>query len=690
MTVDDAIDQIMDHVQAGRLDQAEHVCQQVLQAVPDEHRALRLAGAICHKTGRSAEAEPLLRRAVELNPNNVEYRENLCVVLLALRRWDDAVSTARGIVDTTPHYAPAWNSLGLAFKEQRKFDEAEAAYRQALQVNPHFPQALNNLANLLRTLGRLDEAESICRSTLQAMPTFAEMEVNLGATLHEGQKYEEAIAAFSRALQLKPTLAQAAFNRGASEEAIGLLSDAEASYRLALDLQPSMGIARNNLGVVYKLQGRLSAASDCFRQCLDQKPDYMVAHTNVLLTMQCLSGVEPAAILAEHREWNARHAEPFKSECPTRLKVRNSGSPLRVGFVSPDLGTHPVGRFLIAPFEKLDTSRIETVCYSDRQYPDGVTARFESAATLWRETRRLTDAQLAARIREDEIDVLIDLTGHTGHHRLLVFARKPAPVQASWIGYPGTTGLEAIDWLIADPVLIPTDSERDYSENIARLPHCHICIEPPSFAPDITAPPCSTGSPATFASFNKLDKTTPEVLSAWAAILKQVPGSRLVMRNKGLDDLTTADRFRSAFVEEGIEAARIELHGWTSHASLLEHLLDVDIALDTFPFSGGATSADALWMGVPVITLTGKTFAARQTASMLTAIGMTDTIATSIDDYIAVAVALAGHPERIAEIRSTLRPAFRDSPLFDANGFAADFTELVCSLCRESPDQVKR
>lgn len=715
MTPDETMHLAFDLFQSGRHSEAETLCRSILAADPAEHRALRILGAVCYRRREFDQAEQFLRQAARLNPNSIEYLDNLCAVLNGAGKSAEAEAIARHVLQLAPTYVPASLALGTALKEQNRLQEAETAFRDALRGDPTSMNGLNNLANVLRMRGQANQGAAIARQALTLYPQTAELWLNLGAALHDQQRHEEAIPAFQRALQLRPDLALAAFNCGVAQEALDRLSEAEASYRQALAIQPGLLIALNNLGVVLKSQGRLEEALECFEQALAQRPDYMIAQTNILLTLQCLPDVAPETLLEAHRDWDHRHALPFHSDWSFPRRPRPdlqtpdwsssaatttdstatsaeeheaaavpgsaaSARPLRVGLVSPDLGKHPVGRFLIAAFEKLDPAQIETVCYSHRRHPDEITARFQQAAQLWRDTRWMSDEQLAGRIREDRIDVLIDLTGHTGQHRLQVFARRPAPVQATWIGYAGTTGLTAMDWLIADPHLLPVEHEPYYSERIIRLPHGHFCVEPPAFAPDCVEPPCRRTGRITFGSFNKPDKTTKPVIDTWAAILLAVPDARLILRNRGLDDPAVAGRFRHAFQQQGVSPERIEIYGWTSHADLLKQWNEVDIALDTFPFSGGATSIDALWMGVPIVTLPGATFASRQTFSLLRNIGEDRTIASSLEDFIERAVQLAESPALLSELRATLRERFRSSPLCDADSFAQNLTRVLKQL----------
>lgn len=691
MTVGDVFNQAFDHFEAGRFRDAESACRLILQSAPDEHRVIRLLGAVCFRNDRLAEGEQHFRRAIELAPDVIEYRDNLCSVLTGLRRWSDVEDEARGLISFAPQDPRGHNRLGCSLKETGRHDQAEEALRVALTLAPNSIQIHNNLANVVRLAGRPAESEQLCRTAIAIAPIEPVSHLNLGAALHSQQRFESAVAAFDHALVLRPDLAEAAFNRGASLELLDRFTEAEASYRLALELQPDMLTALNNLGVVLKLQGRLEEAMACFRQALEQDVAYMIARTNLLTAMQCAPEFGPEEVTEAHREWDLRHAADVRREMCEPIHAASSDASrnrLRVGFVSPDFGIHPVGRFLIPVFEKLDPKRIETFCYSDRVVSDAITDRFRSAASVWRETRFLTDTRLAEMIQADGIDVLIDLAGHTGHHRLLVFARRPAPVQATWIGYPGTTGLQEMDRIIADPFLIPAGSESHYTEQVARLPNCHICVAPDDSVPDIINAPLLRNGFVTFGSFNKLDKTTDEVIRTWSRILKAVPDSRLVLRNRGLSDSVVAARLMRLFAENSIAAERISLHGWTSHAELLERWSEVDIGLDTFPFSGGSTSIDALWMGVPVITLVGKTFASRQTGAFLNVVGHAELITDSQESYVKTAVELASSTQRIVELRGSLREKLRTSPLCDAAGLADSLADLLSEIRHTSGNQI--
>jgi len=379
-----------------------------------------------------------------------------------------------------------------------------------------------------------------------------------------------------------------------------------------------------------------------------------------------------AAHTAYGRQWATLRAGWPKHENSRELERR-----LRLGFVSPDLGRHPVGCFLLPVLENLDASQCQVHCYSDRETADEVTARLRAATAVWRDTAALSHTALANQILTDQIDVLFDLAGHTSRNRLPMFARRPAPVQISWLGYVGTTGLDAMDYLLADRYHVPAAVEKYYVERVLRLPDSYACFAPPTETPLPGPLPASQSGRLTFASFNNPDKITRSVVALWAEILRRLPQSRLMLRYIGLDRPGTRAPLDQAFAEHGVAAERVDCFGASPHGDLLAAYQQVDVALDPFPYSGGLTTCEALWMGVPVVTCPGATFAGRHALSYLSTVGLTETIAADHAQYVALATALATDLPRLATLRSTLRDRVAASPLCDGPQFAQNFTNLL-------------
>jgi predicted O-linked N-acetylglucosamine transferase (SPINDLY family) len=401
------------------------------------------------------------------------------------------------------------------------------------------------------------------------------------------------------------------------------------------------------------------------------------------LALQYCTGVTPAALAEAHAEFDRRHAAPFRGTFRRLDDVHDRHGRLRLGFVSPDLAQHPVGCFLVRVLENLSREQHETTCYSDRTVKDALTHRLQAAATQWRDVFGMNDDRLAEQIRADGIDILFDLAGHTGHNRLLVFARKPAPIQVTWAGYVGTTGLKAMDYLLADHYEVPPGAERHYQEQVLRMPEGYVCYDPPIDAPPVATLPALDRGAATLGCFNNPAKVTLQAIEVWAEILRQLPGARLVLKYKGWDNGSVARRFTEMFVAQGIDPGRLELLGASPHAELLAEYNRIDLALDPFPYSGGLTTCEALWMGVPVVTCPGETFAGRHSLSHLTNVGLTETIAGDLDEYVKLAVALAGDLPRLAMLRAGLRERMAASPLCDGKRFANNLVSILHDVWKQ-------
>jgi predicted O-linked N-acetylglucosamine transferase (SPINDLY family) len=649
-TISQALAMAIRHYQAGRLQAAEQIGRRILQAEPDQADAIHLLGVIAHRAGEYEVAVRYMQQAIALRGDVADFHCNLAGAYYALRRIPETIACCRRALELEPNFAQAHYNLGNALKDQRKLDEAVACFRRALQVRPDDFRALNNLGVALKDLGHLDEAVACYRQVLQLRRNDVEPHNNLGIALGEQGRLEQAIACYRRALELDP-------------------ADAEVHY---------------NLGSACKDQGRLDEALACYRRALELKPDYPEVHSSLLAALQYCPGVTPAGLAEAHAEFDRRYAAPLGGPVAPRASARALPGRLRVGFVSRDLGRHPVGYFLVRALENLDPAEQETICYSDRIGADDLTRRFQAAATEWRDVNALSDQRLAEQIRADAVDVLFDLAGHTAHNRLLTFARKPAPIQVTWAGYVGTTGLKAMDYILADRHEIPPESEAYYCEKVLRMPDGYVCFEPPDDAPPVGPLPATAAGHVTFGCFNNPAKITPQVVEVWARILRRLPRARLVLKFKGWDDRGVARRFADLFAAGAIDPGRLEFLGWSSRAELLDEYNRVDLALDSFPYCGGLTTCEALWMGVPVVTCPMQTFASRHSLSHLCSVGLTQTIAHDLDQYVELAVSLAADLPRLAELRAGLRQQMAASPLCDGKRFAAHLTAILHDLWRRS------
>jgi predicted O-linked N-acetylglucosamine transferase (SPINDLY family) len=705
------------HHQAGRLPAAEQLYRQILAVEPKHAGAWHLLGVIAHQVGNHVLAVQCIEHAISLDDGEATFHSNLGEAYRALRKtpeaiacyqralrlkpdmagihynlgnaWKDcgqlaeAITSYRRAVQLNPNYAEAHNNLGNALREQAQTAEAIGCFQRALQAKPDFAEAHSNLGLALQAEGRLDEAIARFHRAIELNPDAAEACSNLGNALREQGQAAAAIACFQRALQIKPEFAEAHFNLGYALQDQEQLTAAAECCRRAVQLKPDYAEAHNNLGVILKDQGRLAEAIAALRQAAELKPEYASAQSNLLLTMQYRDGVTLQELADAHQEFERRLAAPLRSLWPAHNNDRDPARPLRLGFLSPDLRRHPVAYFLIQVLEHLDRRQFDVVCYCDRKKYDELTARFQAAAGQWRVVAGESDERLAETIRADRIDILFDMAGHTAHARPLVFARRPAPIQIGWIGYEGTTGLAAVDYLLADRHLIPPESEPYYRERVLRMPEGYVCYDPPAAAPPVGPLPALGRGYATFGSFNNLAKITPEVVARWAAILGRLPQSRLLMKYRGLGDASVAQRYRDLFAEGGVAAERLDLQPPAAYADYLATYQQVDVALDPFPFTGGATTCESLWMGVPVITCPGETFASRHTLSHLANAGLTETVAGNLDQYAELAISWASDWPRLAALRARLREQMAGSPLCDGQRCADHLGSLLRDVWRQ-------
>ena len=714
--IDETFSSAVRHHQAGRLPAAEQLYRQILAAEPKHAGAWHLLGVVAHQVGNHEVAIQCIEHAISLNESDATFHSNLGEAYRALRKtpqaiacyqralqlkpdlagihynlgnaWKDqgqlleAIACYRRAVQLKPDYVEAHNNLGNALKEQQQTAEAIACFQRVLRIRPDFADAHSNLGLALQAEGRVAEAIACFQRAIELKPDSAEACSNLGNALREQGQAAEAIACFQQALRWKPDFAEAHFNLGYALQDQGRLTAAVACCRRAVQLKPDYAEAHNNLGVILKDQGQLTEAIACFQRSMQLKPEYTSAESNFLLTLQYRSGVTLRELAEAHQQFQRRHAAALRSAWPTHDNDRDPERRLRLGFLSPDFRRHPVGYFLIQVLEHLDRKECDPVCYCDRKTHDELTARFVSAASTWNVVVGQSNERLAQQIRADRIDILFDMAGHTAHARPLVFARKPAPIQIGWIGYEGTTGLEATDYLLADRYVIPPESEPYYQERVLRMPGGYVCYDPPAAAPSVGPLPALAHGYVTFCSFNNLAKITPEVVATWAKILRRMPKSRLLMMYRGLGDEDVAARYRALFADAGVAAPQLELRPPTSFAEYLATYQQVDVALDPFPFTGGATTCESLWMGVPVITCPGETFAGRHTLSHLAGAGLTETIAGNLEEYVDLAVSWASDLPRLAALRARLRQQMAASPLCDGQRCADQLTALLRDVWR--------
>ncbi|WP_240766770.1 tetratricopeptide repeat protein [Paraburkholderia flava] len=573
---------------------------------------------------------------------------------------------------------------GLAHQHAGRFAEAAAIYREILRAQPNHADALHLLGLVAYHEGRLEEAVEWIMRAIGVSPN-AMFYGNLGNALGGLDRHAAAAECYRQALALKPDYVHAHNNLGNTLRAQGQYDAAVQSFRRVIELQPDYAQAYNNLANALVDLGDLDGAIAYYRKTIELQPDFAEPHSNLLFILSYREATSSAEYLDEALRFGDRVAalaQPF-TDWPAFTETTEANAntrPLRVGFVSGDLKTHPVGHFLESILAHLDPRRIAAIAYPTRRDEDELTVRIKPCFAAWTSLAGLTDEAAARRIRDDRIDVLVDLSGHTVHNRLPVFAWRPAPVQVSWLGYFASTGLRAIDYVLADRHVVPDSEETQFVERIWRLPDSYLCFTPPVQQADIGPLPMQTNGTVTFGCFNHLMKMNDTVVDAWARILHAVPGSRLFLKAKQLDNALARETTLQRFATLGIDNSRLTLEGRSPRGEYLDSYNRVDIALSPFPYPGGTVSVEGLWMGVPVLCRRGDRFLSHLCESLLQSAGLEDWIATDTDDYIAKAIAFAANPSRLMTLRKNLRTQIAASPLCDAPRFAkhleAAFTEM--------------
>ena len=627
-----------------------------------------------HRGGSHAEAEKRLNRLRAAFPDHPDVCHLLGVVRLALNRPKDALAplqAARTLAERDrPDILPAvLAALGSALRRAGRLDEAVAELLSAVSLSPENADVRFNLGNALAGTRRLPEAIAAFTAARRLAPNDADIAFALGETLAQGDDTDGAWAAYQAALALDPDHAPALATLGGLCLARQDFSAARTALDRSIALDPGLAVAHVNRGLLFVLLGDADRAILATSRALDLKPALPIGQSNLIYQMHNSARRSAAEILAQARNWNAVHAAPLAARVEPHVNSRDPDKPLKVGYVGGDFRSHPVGWFTLALFAHHDPARVEPFVYMTTSRIDGLSDKLRAAIRHWRNAAGMDDAALARAIRADGIDILVDVAGHTAENRLLAFAEKPAPVQAVGVGLVGTTGMEAIDYVIADRFEIPPGFERFYSEAVVRLPGDYICYAPPD-APGVTPPPARAQGHATFGCFNNLSKATPEAVALWSRVLKAVPDSRMFLKTFAFADAPTRARYLGLFAEQGIGAERLILEGPSPHAELLAAYGRVDVTLDPLPYTGGLTTLESLWMGVPVVTLPGETFAARHSTSHLYNAGLPELVARDADEYVAIAARLAGDPGALAALRAGLRGRLAASPICDGAAYA--------------------
>ena len=645
--------------ESGDLGAAGKIYAGMLIRDPRDADALHLTGLIAHQRGEHDRALQLIQQAIAQRPSAPRFHFNLGNALVGLDKPREAAGSFQRAADLDPAHAASWFNLGAARARLNEHAKATAALRCAFALAPELPGLRQALAQALTNAAGSGE--------LPALANGEAARLLIDHWQHAGDPVEARLL-LAFALQEDRQWTHAATH-----------------YQALIAASPGLEAAHNNLANCYNRLGRMGEASDQYREVLRLSPNNALAASGIVSCFNYDIEATPDRVFREHLQWAKRFA-PAPAGRIEHLNSRAPGRRLRLAYVSPDLRRHPVTTMFAPVIERHDRSRFEITCYYNFPTEDVVTQRIRAAADHWEDIHRWNDDALARHIREHEIDILVDLAGHTSYGRLRAYAGRPAPVQISWLGYFTTTGMTQLDAFITDPYSSPPGQEVWFSEKLVRLPDTRFTLEPHAFYPVPGPPRRRKPGAVSFGCLNNLAKLNARVLAAWSDILGNLPESTLLVQAIALEDAPNREAFLIRCEQAGIARQRIELRPWIPLEESARTYHDIDIALDPFPFCGGMTSFDALWMAVPVVTLAGQLLAGRQTASMLANVGLADLIADDVDSYVALAVSLARDIARLDHLRASLRTTFAASPLCDHDKFTRALEHAYHDLWQQWAD----
>ncbi|MCP4329590.1 MAG: tetratricopeptide repeat protein [Alphaproteobacteria bacterium] len=666
-----ALGEAVDLQNAGRLTDAERLLRRILQLDPDNTDAWLNMGNLLNHQGKLEDASAAFRKVVARNPDNAQGHLNLGACLDNSGRREDAIVCYRRALSIRPDYTIALANLGKALCEKGDFRQAMTELERAVELTPDYAKAHLHLGRAQKMLGNAKAAIAAFTKADALVSDSVVTLMELAGAQRQGGKADEAVATLGRVLELEPDLPEAFLSLGNAFSEKGETGSAISAFRRAIVIRPSYAEAHNNLGNALQDHGRLDDAIECYKMALRQNPGFVMAHSNLLLCQQYNPEITPETQYRAHIEFDRRFVRSLAREILPHANSLDPNRPIRVGYLSGGFRRHPVGFMITPSLRHGDAAQYQTYCYSTSPRVDAVTGDIKKYCKGWRSLTGVDDRAAAAMIRRDGIDILVDLAGHGSGARLMVLARKPAPVQVKWIGgLFNTTGLSTIDYLITDWVQSPEGFDKHFVEELVRLPDGYVCFDPPGYAPDVGPLPAARNGYVTFGCFNNLAKVTPQVIALWSRIMRAVPGSRIILKTKSLKERPVRDRFMRKFADHGITPDRVDLRPPSPHHLLLDTYNEIDIALDPFPYTGGLTTCEAMWMGTPVLTMPGETLAARHAATHLSNVGLSDWIVGSEEHYFAAAVRRSADLPALARLRRDLRQTVARSPLVDGPKFA--------------------
>ncbi len=642
------IAQALQYQKIGNLKAAKAVFSDVLKRDPENAEALYHLARLHDHLGNDALAVKLLVRAVKSNPSAHTYHYDLADILFRQRNYEDSIRHLRESIRLKPDNAVTHNSLGYALMQTGQRSQARSSFENAIRCKPGYADPHHNLGVERMAAGDLTGALAPILEAIRIQPGSANFYCSLGGLYLQMRRTHDAVQAAGMAVRLQPNNAKFHNNLAKLMLPLGERTGAMHHYEEALRINPADAASRSGL---------------------------------ILATLY--STDDPAVLHAQSEKWEQNHGMPLRSFIKSHNNSRDVTRRLRIGYVSGDFRNHAAARWIEPLLAESRHTDFEVFCYSNSLDSDAVTSRLKLYADEWIECAALSDDALIERIRRDGVDILVDLSSHTDGNRLLVFACQPAPVQISWFGMPVTTGLKSIQYRFTDAIMDPpVESDVHYSEKLVRLSRFYAAFRPDPLAPAVGEGACSRNGFITFVSLNTLAKITPAVLQLWAELLVALPSARLLLQAEGLETQEIAEPVRQVFVQRGITPERLTLRGWQGVNDYLHVGQDADIALDPFPFNGGVTTCHTLWMGLPVVTLSGRSAASRAGASILSALGLADLVAPDANAYKSIALRLAEDRVRLANLRASMRSRMENSGLLDGASLAREVQDAYRMMWR--------
>ena len=671
-----------------KLDEAATSYRKALAIHPNYSKAYYNLGNLQIELSYLDEAIVNYRKALEIDSNNSEIHFNLGNALKGQNNIDEAIKSFQEALSIQPLFIEAYNNLGMSLHALERYDEAVEIYQMAISINPDYAEAHNNLGVSLQKLGKLEEAVQSFKKTIKLHPMLASAYNNIGIILQQLNKPEEAVEFYYKALSINPDQAEIHNDLGNALYQCKKPEEAITSYLKAISIKPESAEMHYNIGNAYLKLNELGSAIENYHKALELDPDQIKASSNLLVIKCYLDDHHPVELRDE-----IRHYQSLAANSAPRKSYSNSpdvSRRLRVGFISGDLYSHPIGYFLVGPLTYWNRNEKDLFVYATSDNDDVVTSKLKALVPNWNWVSQYTDDQLNELIIADEIDILIDLSGHTENNRLPIFSKKPAPVQVTWIGSNVTTGVDAIDYILCDDWTLPQEEESHFVEKPWRLPNTWLCFSPPDYDIDAGPLPAIKNSRITFGCFNNLMKLNSTVIKVWSDILLAIPGSRLFLKTTLLDNIHVREKILSSFEMNGVKRNRLLLEGHSERKDLLASYQKVDIALDPFPFPGGISSMEAMWMGVPVLSLRGDKFVSHVAESTLHNIGLPNWIADNPEDVITKAKGFTSDLAVLSELRKSLRSRLLRSPLCDSEVFAQNLNNAFKEMWRIWCDQANR